>query len=234
MSAGGPLPYPLDLPALFQGALDLRIAIMTGPGAAPCDRHGLPTQGRGHKAGPHAEQLSRRVLRALLSDGVGGRVTADEWVLTRTPAGRPQVVGPLVGYRVSIAYAGALCVVAAAWGRPVGVDLERLPCRLEGDLPDHLLTLSEIALLRDAPDTFVTIWTLKEALAKERGTGLTEDMSRLDTTPYARAAPGQVQKRPDGGAAFHGHFHHSGQAYALALTLGAQPGFPLSSFPPRR
>lgn len=222
MSAGCPLPYPLDLHDLFQGVLDLRLVSTQGPGDTVPDHQERPPPARGHKAGRYAYCLSRRALRALLSDRFARHVGEQEWVLASSPQGKPQVLGPVAGLEVSLAFADSLCIVAAARGRPLGVDLEPLPCRLEDDLPDHLLAPPEIALIRDAPDTFATVWTLKEALAKERGTGLSEEMARLDTTPYVMAPPGQVQERPDGGAAFHGRFCQSGRHYAFALTLGAR------------
>jgi len=169
---------------------------------------------------PVAAQAAQHVLRQLLSRHSDAPVTPGAWILTRSASGQLLVTGPGTGLAVSLAYTPQLLVAAVARGRRVGVDLEPDCPVPEADLPLHLLSPAERAIVARTPEAFLVIWTLKEALAKERGEGLLADCPAIDTAPYARAAPFALVERADGGIACHARFRSGNKPYRLALALG--------------
>lgn len=167
-----------------------------------------------------ARRASRQELRALLTAQTNGRVALGDWEFGRRSNGEVEVVAPERGWEVSVAYSGQHCAVVAAAGRRLGVDLEAITDPLPDDLPAHLLSAREIELLRAAPEAFWSIWTLKEAFAKEVGCGLSHEPAKLDTAAFACLTPGQVFRRRDGGGAIHGRVRLDGRLYALAFSFG--------------
>jgi 4'-phosphopantetheinyl transferase len=96
------------------------------------------------------------------------------------PEGRPSLDG---GPELSIAHSERLVALAVA-GAPVGVDVE--PVLRDTDERGLALVLSaaELATAGRRPEGLLTAWTRKEALAKWRGTGLTEDLTSVTTWPW--------------------------------------------------
>jgi phosphopantetheinyl transferase len=193
----------LSLPALLRRRLGIAFA------ATP-----------GNRQGPEASEASRIALCRLLSRQSAGRVPPADWRLARSADGRPIVLGPETGFHCSVAHGGAVCVVAAALMRAVGVDLEPTESFDDAEIPWHLLSATERDLLQADRSAFLTIWTLKEALAKERGVGLSGDPAAIDSAACALLASGRLLERSDGGAAFHCRVRIGRQHYAFALTFG--------------
>ncbi len=169
---------------------------------------------------PASTDAGQRVLRQLLSRHSDGLVAPGAWVLRRSASGQPLVMGPEAGFTASLAYTPHLFAAAVARDRQLGVDLEPDCPVPEADLPLHLLSPAEQAIVADAPEAFLVIWTLKEALAKERGEGLLADCRIIDAAPYALAAPFALVPRADGGIACHARFRSGDETYRLALALG--------------
>ncbi|SFU75968.1 4'-phosphopantetheinyl transferase family protein [Halomonas korlensis] len=204
--------------------VDVGIASMAWPAFTPVSQVNHPPQRRVQPVGPYGFKTSHWAIRELLSQQAQGRIPPERWELTRSSQGKPEVAGPEPGYQVSIAYAGDICAVAVTKHRPVGIDVEALAYRVDDDMPTHLLSHHETRLVRHDPGMFMTIWTLKEALAKENGEGLMGDATAIDTATYALAPAGIMKDRPDGGAVFHDGFRLGDSDYALALTLGPRRG----------
>ncbi|MBS9402757.1 4'-phosphopantetheinyl transferase superfamily protein [Halomonas sp. TRM85114] len=219
-----PLPYSFALRDFSLRGVNMGIVSMAWPAFTPVSQVNHPPQRCVQSVGPYGFKASHWAIRELLSQQVQGRIPPERWVLTRSSQGRPEVVGPEPGFHVSIAYAGDICAVAATQHRPVGIDLEAIPYCVDDDLPTYLLSQHETWLVRYAPGIFVTIWTLKEALAKEIGEGLMGDATAIETASYALAPSGTLKDRPDGGAVFHDSFRLGDSDYALALTLGPPSG----------
>jgi phosphopantetheinyl transferase len=196
-------PDALSLPALLRRRLGIAFAHTPG-----------------NRRGPKASEASRIALRRLLSRQSAGRVPPADWRLDRSADGRPVVLGPETGFHCSIAYGGAVCVVAAARARAVGVDLEPIDSFDDAEIPWHLLSSAERCLLQADRSAFLTIWTLKEALAKERGVGFSGDPAAIDSAACAAGASGRLLDRQDGGASLHCRIHIGRQRYAFAATLG--------------
>jgi 4'-phosphopantetheinyl transferase len=104
--------------------------------------------------------------------------------VTRTPAGKPELEESDLG--VSLAHSGEVVLVAIAQAREVGVDVEVLRSdAARWSLVSHALTERERQRLDvlDAPtraESFLRVWTRKEAILKAAGTGLGIDPRRLE------------------------------------------------------
>ena len=124
---------------------------------------------------------TRGYLRAIL-----GRYTGLAPASLRFAAGRhgkPYLVGPAgpAALRFNLAHSEQLLLVALAWNREVGVDVERerddrvdieVARRVLGEhVAEHLATLSAPARTR----AFFALWTLHEAAVKGTGGGLGDD-----------------------------------------------------------
>ena len=89
------------------------------------------------------------------------------------PSGRPVVDTPAL--RVSVAHKDDLAVAIVGEGHDVGIDLERVEPRTEtfttiAFAPSEL----ELGAGRDRDDWMARLWAAKEAVAKLRGTGMTD------------------------------------------------------------
>lgn len=123
-----------------------------------------------------------RPLETVLARYLG--VDPHSLVLDRTPLGKPKLPGsPL---RFSLAHSGDVALVAVARERDVGVDVERL--RPDADrwaMVRHVLTSRERRELETvAPanraQTFLSMWTRKEAVLKAAGVGLAIDPALVE------------------------------------------------------
>jgi 4'-phosphopantetheinyl transferase len=118
----------------------------------------------------------RAVLRCLLGDYLG--LAPAEVVLAAAEHGKPFVVGGDLAVSFSASSSGATALYAFADAAPIGVDVE---CRPDGaweQLPVRLFLApdEDVRLQRIAPGRrsrrAAELWTLKEAIAKAVGTGL--------------------------------------------------------------
>jgi 4'-phosphopantetheinyl transferase len=104
--------------------------------------------------------------------------------------GKPALCGPLGASLVqfNLSYSGSLALVAASFGRRLGIDLERIDASRSGEeIADRFFSAPEIAALRAIPyerrtDAFFTCWTRKEAYVKARGDGLSFPLDRFSVT----------------------------------------------------
>jgi 4'-phosphopantetheinyl transferase len=149
-----------------------------------------------------ARTAAHRLLRTLLSRQLG--VSPDEIELVRErcgrcggPNGRPAVRGA-PGVHFSLAYAGALALVALA-PAPVGVDVERpVPGPAWRELSPLLHPAERRELERAGPGlrtrALSRVWTRKEACLKAIGAGLAHGLREPYVGAGARPAvpPGWI------------------------------------------
>lgn len=174
----------------------------TGSGQDHLD--GLSPGEREYVAGITAKEYkavyvaSHRLLRRLLAERLGPRVTEVEYSRTCRHCGdpshgKPHLPGP-VEWNLSHSGGDYVVVVSDSAG-PVGVDLERLERRAPTDrLLRRCCTPAEvdwIAAQADRQSSFLTLWTRKEAVTKAMGTGLVTPFSGIDTL-----GAGPVRVRP--------------------------------------
>jgi 4'-phosphopantetheinyl transferase len=118
-----------------------------------------------------AHGLLRAVLSGYLDEDPAGIV------LVAGTAGKPELAGGS-GLRFNLTHSAGAAIVALAWERRIGVDLEST--QAAGDLAPAMrstLAPDELALIAATPElqrtvAFLQTWTRKEALLKAAGVGL--------------------------------------------------------------
>jgi phosphopantetheinyl transferase (holo-ACP synthase) len=112
--------------------------------------------------------------RALWARGERAVFPVEIGVVNDPTTGAPSLVGPrAAGLHVSLAHKDDVAVAIVSAVREVGIDVEKIEPRSE-QLAGVALTAGELALGADRPrdEWFVRLWTAKEAVAKERRTGM--------------------------------------------------------------
>jgi len=135
---------------------------------------------------PRTRFLAARLLARRTLSGIA-EVHPSEWLFEAGPHGRPEIAGPagLPPYRFSISHAASLCACAVTLRHDVGVDVEETTRRVSFEaIARRCFSESERTALASCPPAgrpavFFEHWTLKEALAKAVGRGLTLPFSGL-------------------------------------------------------
>ena len=135
-------------------------------------------------------------LRRIL----GGYIAcpARELRFTVGPHGKPSIGRSATSGRMlefNLSHSADLAVIAVAWERPVGVDLERWKREMNHlELAERFFSPGERASLRVLADRhddlvhgFFAAWSRKEAYLKARGEGVTRGLHHFDVT----LAPGE-------------------------------------------
>jgi 4'-phosphopantetheinyl transferase len=126
--------------------------------------------------------LLRRALTWVVPD-----VRPKDWIVTRAPNGRPEIVQPslLPWPRFNISHTTGLVACLVTAKNDCGVDVEAVVPFPDMDLLSwRILTPSERAHVAALPDNvrhcgFFRLWTLKEAYAKARGLGVSLPFEQL-------------------------------------------------------
>jgi 4'-phosphopantetheinyl transferase len=128
---------------------------------------------------------ARGGLRQTLAGYVGVRAAA--LVLTGGAHGKPVLPG---GPSFSLSHSGDLALCAVVWNRAVGVDLEQMRPIPEADSiaagwfgPLDWATYRAAGDDRQREDTFLRLWTRREAYLKARGVGITSKAPPEDIDP---------------------------------------------------
>jgi 4'-phosphopantetheinyl transferase len=137
--------------------------------------------------------------------------------------GRPSVLDGGTSLSFSLTHAGRYSAVAISAGHDLGLDLEFV--RSDRDplpLAQRFFTASEadwLTLLpeRDRPGAFAALWTVKEAVLKGRGCGLTEPLHSVTVEVDALGRPGRVHA-PGGPWAIRAWSPEPGLSAALAVA----------------
>ena len=100
--------------------------------------------------------------------------------------GKPMLVEhPDIHFNLSHCREAVACAVSHS---PVGIDVERVG-RDNDSLTRHVMCDGEIRLIEQAEDStveFTRLWTMKEALVKLLGTGITDELKQLLHSDSAR------------------------------------------------
>ncbi|MBQ0069054.1 MAG: 4'-phosphopantetheinyl transferase superfamily protein [Bacteroidales bacterium] len=114
------------------------------------------------------------LLREALRE-VWGIDDDSEWVYNEHE--KPSLKNhPEVHFNLSHCKTGVLCVVDDC---PVGCDIERIVKTVKTDLCKYCMNEQEVAQIMDAPNPcveFTRLWTMKEAVVKLTGQGLTTSL----------------------------------------------------------
>lgn len=175
--------------------------------------------------------LSHALLRAVLAEHTGA--DPRDFMFRTRAHGKPEIEAPREhgSLRFNLSHSRGLAAVAAAVEREVGVDVEQRSERLGlEDLAHSVLSPAGLAaFVAAAPerrrDFFFAQWTLKEALVKARGDGLSLDVRRIHIDLREDLAPERMTlDGVDVSLTWYIHCFRPGPEHAGALVAAARPG----------
>lgn len=179
--------------------------------------------------------VSRVLVRSVLSHYTGDDLQT--WAFARNAYGKPAIAAPAkLPIEFNLSHTRGLVCCVVAMGSPVGVDAEELAERPDHfDLARSFFAPAEVALLErlsgvERSHLFLRIWTLKEALIKALGMGLSLPLDRFafslspDRPPVVSSADVH-ELQPD-----HWQFAEVQLAgsYQIALAVAAPSSLPLA------
>lgn len=179
----------------------------------------------GNPARRAAFLLARATLRGVLAHESG--LDAAALRFATGPHGKPFLIDPPTALRFNLSHSGEIVLCAVAWGRDVGVDVERvkpdidhaaLARRFFSPLENEQLSSLPPALQRAA---FFATWTRKEAVVKAWGVGLSLPLDRFDVSvdPHRPAQLVGVRDGPRCGGHWSIHQLRIGCGYAAAVAV---------------
>ncbi len=124
----------------------------------------------------HHFLLGRALVRVALSEATGDPI--DAWRFTAERFGRPVLAHDSRDLRFNLSHTDGLVACVVAFGRDVGIDVERHDTSTPVvDLARRFLPAEEARTVAEAPaehrhPRFFDHWTLHESYAKALGTGL--------------------------------------------------------------
>ena len=184
----------------------------------------------GNPARRSAFLVARATLRGVLAHELGTDPAVLRFAIG--PHGKPFLDNPSTALRFNLSHSGDIVLCAVAWGRDVGVDVERikpdidhtaLARRFFSPLENQELASLPPALQRAA---FFAAWTRKEALVKAWGAGLSLALSHFDVSvhPHRPAQLLGVREGPGRGGWWSVHELAPGPGYAGAVAVEGPPG----------
>jgi 4'-phosphopantetheinyl transferase len=178
--------------------------------------------------------IARGVLRRLLAEALGR--APREVAFRYGRHGKPELAAGQTAARLrfNLAHSDGLALVALAWGREVGVDVERIRPGVDGDtIARRFFSPHEVAALRALPaavraQAFFRCWTCKEAYVKALGRGLALGLDRFDVSldPAAPAALLAHRGAPEAPSRWTLVDVAAAPGYAAALAVERVPAAP--------
>jgi len=198
---------PGTAPHLALGELQLWFADLDRPAGAVADCEQLLSVAERDRAAKYRFVVDRRrfiVRRALLRQLVASYVAQPAAALefATNPFGKPQLAPPgrPDNLQFNLAVAQGLALYGFGWNMALGVDLaqRRAECGWT-EIVAGFFHPNEAAHIRQLPPpqqerAFYKLWTLKEALVKASGVGLSDPLARTDLSPLLRNAPAPVSQ----------------------------------------
>ena len=116
----------------------------------------------------------------------------EEYGITENPVfdygehGKPTIVGhPEIHINLSHCREAAVCAVSS---RPVGIDVESIS-RYKDSLAEYTMNASELRKIKEAEnpeEEFIRLWTMKEAVLKLSGEGISNDIKDVLLVAHKR------------------------------------------------
>jgi len=138
--------------------------------------------------------VTRALVRHVLSHYAD--VPPGAWSFMQNDHGKPIVSAPWSGFAAfNLSHSAGMIVTAVAAEGQIGIDVENLQRRTTGiDLARRFFSAEEVSLLLARPpehrhETFLQIWTLKEAYIKAIGQGLSFPLDRFAMSLPADGPP---------------------------------------------
>lgn len=145
--------------------------------------------------------VGRGYLRSLLGRILGS--PPDKLEFEYDEFGKPCLSAKHPALQFNLSHSGNLVLIAIAWGRAVGVDVERIRTDLELDeIAARFFSANECKLLASLVGparylAFFTCWTRKEAYLKARGIGLSSPLDQFDVSFLPHEEPRLLVTRND-------------------------------------
>jgi 4'-phosphopantetheinyl transferase len=147
--------------------------------------------------------LGRAVSRLLIARCAG--VEAASVRFEYGAKGKPQLAGALIhnSLNFNISHSGDYVLVAIAFQRCLGVDIERIRMDIDtGAIAKRFFSANECLALAGLPadlrhEAFFACWTRKEAYIKARGDGLSLGLHRFDVAFLPGQEPRLLETRHD-------------------------------------
>jgi 4'-phosphopantetheinyl transferase len=152
---------------------------------------------------------------------------ARDWRFAAATLGKPYLVDPPRDLRFSLSHTRGMVAVAIAEGAEVGVDVEPTDRRAESmKLAERFFAPEQIELLRAVEgearrDLFFAIWTLKEAVIKATGQGLSRALDSFSVSPE----PPRVTMRDGSGSWSAMHWRRESFHFAVAAQGAVKADF---------
>ncbi|WP_188047592.1 4'-phosphopantetheinyl transferase family protein [Vibrio vulnificus] len=152
------------------------------------------------------------------------------WKFSKGSNGKPEIIGndDLPHLRINLSHTRGMVAVALGLNYNVGVDVEPLSRPIEREVWEHALAPIEASQLRLMPAhcqsrAFMALWTLKEALVKASGQGLSVPLNSLvcRLSPPQLLESGSLLGRANDWKVWQ---HYQDNSYAITVaahTLGA-------------
>ena len=178
--------------------------------------------------------FNRATLRILLASYL--RAAASELCFTYSSYGKPYLAAPESARALAfnLAHTEGMLVLAFAWERKIGVDIENIRKDLEvEEIAERFFSPAERRALRDAPpedrhEAFFRCWTRKEAYIKARGEGLSHPLHEFDVSVIPQDTAALLATRPDPTEARRWLLRElpAGSGYIAALAVEADSADP--------
>ncbi|MCL2716229.1 MAG: 4'-phosphopantetheinyl transferase superfamily protein [Alphaproteobacteria bacterium] len=156
-----------------------------------------------------AHALLRAAIAVILD------ITIDAVEIRPGQNGKPELArAPVaVPLRFNLSHTEDMVLIALTRGIEVGVDVERLDRTVESDFITHCCSPREgremlLLSARQRVKRFIRLWTLKEALLKASGQGITRKMKEIccNLDPPRLLQPGPLPGNPADWRLWRGHF----------------------------
>lgn len=141
-----------------------------------------------HKGRQSSYIVAHAMLRLLLSFYSKNQVADSIWKLSYNAYGKPtlQKTPSQPAFHFSISYSGDVITIAVSSIAPIGIDLEHVNSMKRYGIPWFIFSDDEKARLENTTKgltDYLALWTLKEAVAKAMGLGMSIDFCNIETTP---------------------------------------------------
>ncbi len=140
---------------------------------------------------------ARGGLRWLLSSYIG--VPPHALVFEEGDYGKPSVRGTSIHHEFNVSHSGDYILIGMTTGAQCGVDIEGSRAHIsEQSIGESFFCPREIQWLRQTEKGFFRLWTIKEAILKAVGHGLSIPLSDVDVTDIVEGRASMISLKVSG------------------------------------